>query len=455
MSFRNTALLGGLVALLGAYLYLVERPAAELEAETKSLLTFEPDLVTQLELTTRGQTIEAEKIDGAWIITAPIPGPADPRAIDTLVRTAAEAEQKREIEATAGELSAFGLDEPDAVLQLHVGDDALPRLAIGKGTPIGFNAYARRGGDDAVLLTGGTVRAAFMKRLADLREKTVLHFSEDEVSNVTITPRDGEVVRLDRTTDGWRLTAPIESPAAQSAVRNLFNSLRALRAEEFVAPSGPEAEAKRGLVPPSLRLELTGTGPAVNLRVGDAVNLGDKELVAAVVEGNAQIYLVPTHVPASLATSAADLRDKTVLRADPEAVGELRVRHREGDAFRLSKEGTTWSIPGDDRDLDPLLTQRFVSDILSLEGDEIADEQGNLAASGLGDPDIEIEIVSVDGAVIGAVVARRADDEDTPAYYAAASGGGPVYTLRDFAFTRIAKRSADLLASNDQEPGTN
>ncbi len=447
MSFRKTAILATLVALLGAYVYWVEQPAVEREAQTTRLLDFEPEEITRLELTTPGETIEAERTADGWRIAAPVEGPGDGRAIDTLVRTAAQAEEKRQIDDGDGELSRFGLDAPDAVLRLFAGDAAQPTLTIGKGTPIGFNAYARRGEGRAIFLTGGTVRAALMKRLADLRDKTVLSFSETDVATLTITPRDGPAVSLERATEGWRLTAPIESRAASSVVENLFGSLRSLRAVEFVPQTGAEAEASRGLTPPAFELVLAGAGEPLILRLGDEIDLGDKQLVAATVAGDPQIYLVPTHVPGSLGKDASALRDKTILALDGDSLREVRVRHGDGETYSIVKQDDEWTM-ADDQETDALLVKRFVDDLMALEGDVILHEEHDLTLTGLDEPDLVIEVFDGDGGSLGSVVARRAGAKDAPIHVAAARESGPVYRVRDYVFTRIAKRPGDFRSSD-------
>lgn len=444
MSFRNTAILAALVALLGAYVYWIERPAIEEEARSNRLLEFDADAVSRLSLTSKGDTIEAVKIDGAWQITSPIEGPADSRAVDTLIRTAAEADHSRTIEPETDDLSAFGLAEPEAILRLGGDGVSVPALAIGKGTPIGFNAYVRRGDEDVVLLTGGTVRAALVKSVADLREKEILRIDEADVSAVTIRPREGDVLRVERSPDGWRLSSPIEARAADAAVRNLLSALRALRAVDFLAERGADAEASRGLTPPAWQIEIEGENEPVVLRLGNEVDAGDKQLVAASIAGEPQIYLVASHVPAGLGKSANDLRDKHLFAVEPEAVRALRVRHRDGDTFEMTRTDAEWSVSGD-APTNALVAKRFADDVVALEGDTIVREEADLASVGLDAPDIQIELLDGERSVLGTLVARRDDAGDTAAYYAAQLDGGPLYTVRDYAFTRISKQQADLV----------
>ena len=96
----------------------------------------------------------------------------------------------------------------------------------------------------------------------------------------------------------------------------------------------------------------------------------------------------------------------------------------------------------------PLIAQRFVDDVLALEGDEILASDTTLETVGLDTPDVEVTIVDAAGTEIGTLVAGRTPGENGPMYHAATRDGDSVYTLRDYVFTRIAKRSADLTAGS-------
>ena len=454
VNFRNTVLLAVVVALLGAYLYWIERPAIERAKRASLILEFETADVDHVALTSKGETIEATREDGAWKITAPITAPADGRAIETLIRTAAEAQQSRTIEPENGDLAPFGLEEPEAVLQLHRGDVALPSLSIGKGTPIGFSAYARLGQEDVVLLTGGTVRAALVKTLADLREKKILSFDQNDVEQLTIRPRDGPQVELHRATDAsaagtqWQLTAPTAAPAADQAMRSFFSALSALRAVDFLAERGADAEASRGLTPPAYEVRLDGADQKrITIRIGNAVDVGDKELIALTVQGDPQIYLVASHVPSSLGKSANDLRDKRVLRVLPDAVSKIRVRRRDAAGFELARSDSGWTL-ADGEKTDARAAQRFVDDLLELEGSDIVLEDGTLADLGVPVAEVEIDLVGDEDLLLTTVRLARTDDDGTPRHLASTADKPVVYAVRDFVYSRVTHSPEDLKSTD-------
>ncbi len=444
MSFWKTAVLAVLVGLLGAYVYWVERPALEAESSGTTLLVFDPGDITRLQLESPAQTIAAERIDGGWRLLAPIEAPADAGAIDTLLRAAAEADEKRLIDPTPEDPGRFGLDVPTVVLRLETEAGGLPALHVGASTPIGFQAYARRGDEPAVYLTGGALRAALQKEADDLRDRKILADLPDDVDEIILEGRNRETVALERRDSGWHLTAPIETPADGAAVRNLLSAVRGLRAVAFDAEAGPDVETQRGLAPASFRLRLSAGGQSTGLRLGTPAPEEGRELQPLAVDDRAQIYLIAPSATASLDRSADDLRDKTVLAVDPDAVAHVRVRRSDGDRFALVLGKDGWRLRDETgAGLDPLIAQRFVDDLLTLRGEEVLDADGGLPGLASGSAPasaIEIEFFDRQDSLLGALVAdvsTRADG--TMIHRAAARGAGPVYQIPDYVFGRIDK----------------
>ena len=99
MRFRNTAILAVVVALVGAYLYFVERPAALRESGKKTLVSFDPKDATGIVLEYPDRSLELAERDGKWVITKPREVEADEATVQSLLRATSEAELKRVVDA--------------------------------------------------------------------------------------------------------------------------------------------------------------------------------------------------------------------------------------------------------------------------------------------------------------------------------------------------------------------
>jgi hypothetical protein len=448
--FRNTAILAAIVVLVGAYLYFVERPAVEREAEKKTLVAFAPEDATGIVLEYPDRTIELAEREGAWVIVKPRELEADQTAVKSLLRATAEAELKRVVEEKPGDVAKFGLSPPAATIRIRLGEGkSVPALAVGDSTPIGFNAYVRRGDEPAVLLTSGTFQSGVKKDLEDLRDRTVVRFEDAEVQKVTFRPAGQPATAVERAGEGWRIAEPIQAKADPTAVQGVLASLRAMRARGFVdAPedeAGSDAKAAavdRGLDPPRLAIEVAVEGGEPQVVELGAEKEGEGEALLPVrVAGRATIYEVGAHTFASLAKTANDLRDKTVLEVEPAAVASLEVARRDGEGFTLERQGEGWIVAGaGDAETRDAVASRLVEDATGLKGSEVISEPADPAAVGLDEAPLAITLRSAD-ATLGKILLSS----DGERHYVVREGGPVVYGLPDYVYRRFDKRRSDFL----------
>lgn len=118
----------------------------------------------------------------------------------------------------------------------------------------------------AILAVEGPDAAA---RATHDRDTRALPFAPGDVTAVVIAPRNAPELRLERTTEGWRLLSPAEGAATALAVEGLLDRLSAMRVRTSL-PDAPGALAARGLDPPAARLTLTlAGGRTLALDLGD------------------------------------------------------------------------------------------------------------------------------------------------------------------------------------------
>ena len=118
----------------------------------------------------------------------------------------------------------------------------------------------------AILAVEGPDAAA---RATHDRDTRALPFAPGDVTAVAIAPRNAPELRLERTTEGWRLLSPAEGAATALAVEGLLDRLSAMRVRTSL-PDAPGALAARGLDPPAARLTLTlAGGRTLALDLGD------------------------------------------------------------------------------------------------------------------------------------------------------------------------------------------
>lgn len=444
MRFRNTLLLLVVLIGLGAYVYYVERPEAEKEAKKEKLLDFQPDEVTEIVLTSPDREVTLVKVDGNWKITKPIEAEADDVTVKGIVSMLSTAEVKKGLEGEVKDLGAYGLEKPNTVVAMKAGAKALPPVKIGEAAPIGGSAYAMRGDDKKILLTTSSVRSGVDKSLKDLRNKTILKFSDDNVRRIEVKGEGRDLV-LEKSGAAWKIVAPVAHDADVATVRSYLSTLKSLRATDF--PDEHADASTYGLAEPRLTVVLTLEGGAQQTFLLGGGN--DKKEVFAKTASSPVVYTVGDWVSRDLDKPADDFRDKTVVAFDKDTAKSLEVSRQDGSSYTLARgEDGKWKVEKGDGPGSPASVGAFVNDVATLKGYEIAgDGVADLAAFGLEPAAVRIKVVGPDGAEVGTVLLGQREVDGKKQYTATRAGSGTVVVVRDYNYTRLDKGAADFKES--------
>ena len=469
MSARRTLLMLAVLLGLGGYIYFIDLDRQRTAQDAKTLLQFDSDAVTQVALVYPDRELHLAKDDGGWNITAPLEARADTSAVDNLVNAVNQAEVSRTLDDPQPDLALYGLDSPVATVRLTLEDGTqLPLIRIGKDTPVGYSVYVQRTGEDAILLTPQALRLGMTKQTKDLRDKAVLVFQQERVSQIEVQrPAEAETpVVLRKTDDGWTLDQPVpDRPADEASVDTFLSSLSGMRAQDFIEQ--PVLELKEfGLDPPQLavKLSLDGDGeeaaPALRLLVGreKATDQGTRQRHIK-REGLETLYLVGDWVFGDLNKTAHDFRDKTVARFAKEAVARIEVKRRDGEGFLLTCSDcdgeANWQI---DARLEGEPKQnaldQFVTDLHGLKGFEIvADQPQDVSGYGLDEPLVTIRTYNAAKDKLAGLLIGQTTQDDATRVFAMAEEGQTVFGLRDYVFERLDKKPADFWDTPAAEDG--
>ncbi len=450
MRLRSTLVLLILAAGLGAYAYFVERPGRQEAAEKKRLLDFDRDKVKEITLTYPDREIRLLKgSDDKWQIAAPLAVAADQTAVTNLLNAIADAELTRTIEDPAEDAAQYGFDQPTAKIRITVAEGSPPPLlTVGKQTPIGFKAYARKENDPKVYLTTGSFHSGVKKETKDLRDKTVIDFPEADVQTITLVKPDAPALQLSRTDGTWTITAPGQWPADAGEVGSLLSSIQGLRAQDFV--DQPEAGTTYGLDAPRLRVTLSlkdAEAPKIISIGGDASETPKSIYARAGDTGT--IYELPSWTLANLDKDAAKLRDRQVLTFDADAPRRITITSRGGPPVTLRRaDDGTWSVEGSEGAPKESAITRFVSDLRQTKpADIVSDDATAFPTYGLDDPDLRITVSGREESPLGTLLAttQAGTDDGGDTYYFAREGSPTIYSGAQYLFTRIDKGRSDFV----------
>ena len=380
------------------------RPATDFR--DKTILAFDRQQVTGLEIVTPDDTLVLEPAENRWKLTRPVALAADPETVGGFLEKLGAAKVKEFVAEAPPALDTYGLDKPWKVT-LVTGKDkdrATRTLLVGK-FEAGKGAYAMRAGETSVLLIPEDVWAALPKNVAVVRDKTVVRVDRDKVARLQVESPQGTVT-LTRENDKWHITAPQALPADQVEAGSLLVKLQNLRAQGFLSEDA--TGIPKFLAKPEVKVTVTdGAGAKTLLIAPSPERRGTQAMAYAAVDGQGPVVLVDASALKDLARSVNELRDHTVLGAlEPRDVKRMQVTIG-GGSIVLERTGET-----DWRTIEPAkgaAKSGKVDDLLytlrGLKWKDVAAAGGEEPAKyGLDKPAVEVRLFRADGTEIGAVL---------------------------------------------------
>jgi hypothetical protein len=329
------------VALAGTYFLASWYMGAEQQrqAEAKKLFSVQSGDITLLVLKKGPEEIRLAKEGNDWRLTKPLAQPADPLTVNSLLGALTALQQTREL-AEEKDLARFGLDKPAFILEFTA-KGAVHRLVFGSRTPGDQGFYVLKDQAPQVLIVAAAAKETLDRPLKDLREKTLLEFSPDQVKGLALR-LGGVNLELKRTKPGvWQWEGRETLKIRTDRVESLLRTLQLARAQDFVDEAPKDLKAY-GLAPkPAGEVVVTlEKGPQTLL-------LGARQGKSTFARrGSAgPVVLVEQTLADRLEKAAATLEDRRLWSGDIVQVAKISWGPP-GQLFQARKEKDVWQITG-------------------------------------------------------------------------------------------------------------
>jgi len=239
----------------------------------KVLLKFDREKVDAIDVNAGGKTLAIAKQGGDWKITKPVQTKADFGSVEGLIGKLQTAQMKS-IAAdnpSAADLKKFGLDKPEAEIDLNAGSSKAT-LLVGAKAPDGNTVYARDASKPAVVTIESSLLDDLKKGADDYRRKDLFEFRPFNATHIELT-RNGRTVVLDRVKgkgenapDTWHRASPNPGDVDKEKMDSLLSKLSNMRASSC-SPSGP---ASPGPPKPTRPTSTTRSSRSTNCRAARA-----------------------------------------------------------------------------------------------------------------------------------------------------------------------------------------
>ncbi|HJZ73584.1 MAG TPA: DUF4340 domain-containing protein [Vicinamibacterales bacterium] len=219
----------------------------------KGLLKFDRDKVDGVDVSAGGKTIAIVKDGSDWKLTKPVQTKADFGSVEGLVGRLQSAQMKSIVgdEASPADLKKYGLDKPEATVNLAIGSSRATLLIGGKADKDN-TVYARDASKPMVVTVEQSLLDDLKKDADAYRRKDLFEFRPFNATHIELT-RNGQTIVLDRVKgqndkpDTWKRVSPNPGDVDKDKMDGLLSKLSNMRASAFV-----ESTAKTGLDKPAL-----------------------------------------------------------------------------------------------------------------------------------------------------------------------------------------------------------
>ena len=404
MKTRTTLLLALLAAGCFAYLWFVERHQESsrdaAESATK-VLSFDREKLDSLSLRNGSTQLELRKKDGVWQMEQPHQDRADTSAVDRLLglleglRYDAKIDLSKEQEPEL--LKEFGLADSETTLRFRAGAGKELELVLGKDSPIGQKLYVQLRGQHSAFVVRNELRGRITAGADEYRDHRLSATPVSAVEKLTIRSGEGEI-ELQRSGNHWDLVKPLRARAASSKVNDLLAGMLTAQVSQFL----PEAASpEQGLAEPrgTLTAVVEGEKEPLVLLIG-ATPSGEenKGRSFAKLSGRAAVTVLPnTALDPLLKARPNDLRDKKLVRVEPDIVDRITLERKGTPPLVLRRKGEGWTYLEGESEL-PVkngLAGKVLSSFLSAEAvNFVADLTTDLGQYGLSDPQLRVRLSS-------------------------------------------------------------
>jgi hypothetical protein len=328
--------------VLGGLFYLRQtvaptRDQAELE---RYAAVFDPEEITQIELTRGGEKITLRRENIEWRLEAPAADRADAEAVDRLLMAARFLEVRdREAAKDPASMPESGLATPRVRLDLSGKNNI--RIDLGSNTALPAQIFARVAGQPYILRVPDTIVELATAPAGSFRDPRLTSLVADDIEKFTVRRADGEMT-LRRERGRWMIEKPVRAPADPRAVSAFLEPLLGLRITTFQSsPAGPDTPGTLAGQTAAISMTPRGGGENLDLEITRGSNAAAENVTARFAPRGGALT-VDAAALTLFDVSPESLRDRSLGYVDADTVDRIVIETR-GDKLVLRRADDGWS----------------------------------------------------------------------------------------------------------------
>ncbi len=408
---------------------------------SKVLLFFEQAEVKALSLKIGPLRLRLERQEKKeWGITEPIQAKADPFKVPDLLRSLTQDQVKAFLDKPPATLKNLGLDPPQGEIRLTLESGVEAALLLGRAEKKEGGMYARRKGEERVMVLREEFFKELPKSVADLREKTLLALDREKVEQMELKSPKGRTL-MAKVEGSWRIKEPEEGLADQRMIEDLLWEISGARVKEFVTDEAKSLKPY-GLHDPPVTVRLLDKEgkPLTSL----ALNRVEKREGAYGRVGESKaVYLLEARLYEQLDKGPFDFRFRQLLSFETWDVGKLELS-RDGQEILVEKWKEHFELkkPKEGRAKYQAILD-LLNEIRNLKWQKlVAKESADLSRYGLDKPAATLTLTKTDGKSLGTLLFGKAEGN---LLYAKAHDRPEVYAIPSTFWKSLPQDPSSLL----------
>jgi hypothetical protein len=282
----------------------------------------------------------------------------------------------------------------------------------------------------------------------ETKKEKVFALEPGKIDEVEVRAASGDVTTVKKAGDTWQIVAPETLEADTTEVGGLVSTLESVERQRTI-DENPASVKAFGLEPPRFTVSFKAAGESAprRLQVGGRTPTG-ADLYAR-IEGQPAVFLISSYVEDSLNKSTFNLREKSVLKFDREAVDSVSLAPAGDKPVTLVRKGNAWRLAAPvDAKADFSAADGIVSRVFQarMKGIEPADAAGNLKKYGLDKPQATATFGAGSTRATLALGAKKEGDDT--AIYARDLSRPLVFTVEASLVDDLKKQPGDLRAKD-------
>lgn len=355
-----------------------------------------------------------------WNMRAPVADRADGPLIEEVMT---DLESMRKVDTITAsflsktKLADYGLQTPREKLAVTDNKGKTTEFLFGNETAIEGKVYLQVTGGGDVFVVNDDLKKLLQKDVNSWRDHRLTNLIATDVTKLVVKNPAGEI-ELQRDADHWKLVKPLAARADDAKVNDLVSQVATLNIKSFVADDKADAGSyglaePRGTVtlftakdPKGVELMIGGSpadlakptpspAPAVSPAATPDAKLADT--VYARMPARQSIYAVPNTINAFVTLKPTDLRDRHLVRLNPDTVDRIKLAPAGRAPFTLGRKDKVWTILGATpaQPVDAAAPDRLMQSLGNATvTDFVTDSASDLAKYGLDKPTLQVTFSS-------------------------------------------------------------